>query len=144
MAASPTIPLVAIVHPEHEWRLLLRDLLTQDSYRVVTVRAPHLFAHPADLLTFLDEEGAAAVVYGLTPPYAASWSYLAELRARDTVQNRRFILTTPNKEALLSAVGGPLAVLELSRSVEPLAAVARAVRRALRDADGSGSGSCRC
>lgn len=73
-------------------------------------------------------------MYDVVPPYERNWRFLEHLR-QTTFQGRRFVLTSPNAEALRRTIGKDEAVYEIVDDARDIDAIVQAVREAARARD---------
>jgi DNA-binding NarL/FixJ family response regulator len=84
-----------------------------------------------DVGAVLAQHDPKVIVYDVVAPFERNWRFLEHLR--ETVfQNRRFVLTTPNEEALRRLVGRDESIYEIIEGGGDVDAIVQAVREAAR------------
>ena len=84
-----------------------------------------------DLSAVLAQHDPKVIVYDVVAPYERNWRFLQHLR--ETVLNeRQFVLTSPNERALGQLVGRDEQVYEILNDGADIDAIVQAVREASR------------
>lgn len=126
-SASGSDPLIAVMNSSRDLVNVLKDALTLDGFRTVTLVST-IVGGAAGQLAFLRKHEPAAAVYSISPPYRESWDILQEVRRH--WQNGYFVVTTTNVGALRSCVGSADAI-ELIGKPFDLDEITQALRRVL-------------
>ena len=110
-SASSKSPSVLVVNGSEDTLELLSEILEDEGFRVLGVRAwelEHGRQSPGSLLRWVDPD---VIVYDISLPFDLSWAYYAQFSALPEMQGRPVVLTTTNRKGAES-VTGP-GVLEL-------------------------------
>ena len=83
-----------------------------------------------DFAKYVDKHNPEVVIFDISPPYDANWTFLRLVRNLEPVKGRQFVITTTNKPALDKLVGETEA-LEIIGKPYDLLQVVEAVRSAL-------------
>ena len=84
-----------------------------------------------DLGAILEQHDPQVIVYDVVFPFERNWRFLQHLR-ETLLQNRRFVLTSPNSDALIRAVGTDEKIYEILDDSSDIDDIVRAVREASR------------
>jgi response regulator RpfG family c-di-GMP phosphodiesterase len=121
---------VAIINTAPDTVDLLKDVLEQAGFLVVTAYMHEIREGKIDLETYLRVHQPQVIVYDIAPPYDRSWAFLEHLRST-VLKGYRFVLTTTNRAHVESLVGRDEKVWEVVGKANDLDAIVRATKEAL-------------
>jgi DNA-binding response OmpR family regulator len=123
-----TPDVVAVINTSPDTVDLLRNVLQQAGFTVVTGFVHDIRDGRLDLEAFLRQHDPAAIVWDIAVPYDRQWQFLEHIKARQMCGRCRFVITTTNAaevrkvagrdEHLHEIVGKPLDLDELVRAVK--------------------------
>lgn len=123
-------PVIAVFNSSDDTVELLRTFLEEQGFQTVAGHIPDLKKGELDLVTFIQHHAPSVIVYDISPPYDANWTFLRLVRSSEPVRNRRFVITTTNKPALDKLVGATEAIEIIGKPYD-LRQVLAAIRSAL-------------
>jgi CheY-like chemotaxis protein len=123
-------PIIAVFNASDDTVELLRTALESQGFHTVIGHIPDVKSGALDLVAFIEHHTPAVIVYDISPPYDANWTFLRLVQNLEPVKGRPFVITTTNKPALDKLVGETEA-LEIIGKPYDLDQVVEAVRAAL-------------
>jgi hypothetical protein len=124
------MPVVAVVNTNPDLVELLKVRIEAAGFVVLVLHIAEIRAG-LDLAAVLKQHDPQVIVYDLVPPYERTWRFFDHLR-ESAFTNRRFVLTTPNAQALRRLVGRDELVYEILDGGSDIDAIVQAVREAAR------------
>jgi DNA-binding response OmpR family regulator len=128
--AAAAKPVIAVFNSSDDTVDLLRTYLEEQGFQTVAGHIPDVKKGELDLVAFIEHHAPSVIVYDISPPYDANWTFLRLVRSAAPARNRRFVITTTNKPALDKMVGATDAIEIIGKPYD-LRQVAAAVRSAL-------------
>jgi response regulator RpfG family c-di-GMP phosphodiesterase len=127
--ASP--PVVAVFNSNDDVVDMLRIVLQQAGFVVVTGHLIEVRDGKLDLPDFMHQHDPQVVVYDIVPPYDVNWAFLNHLRDSEPMKGRRFVLTSTNPAKVVELTKTCEQVHEVVGKPYDLDAIVAAVREAL-------------
>jgi len=106
-------PVVAVFNSSDDLVELLRILLEDRGFVVVTGHINDLRKGQLDLQAFANQHKPAAVLYDLIPPYERQWAFLDHLRQTSPLRDVPFVLTSTNAKMARELAGRTENVIEV-------------------------------
>lgn len=125
-------PCVAILNTSDDVVEMLRMLIEQAGFVVVTAHVDAIRRGTVDLQTFIEQHDPKVIVYDIAPPYDRSWAFIEHLRQRPPLMGRQFVLTTTNVKHVRGFVGPAENVYEIVGKPIDLDQIVQAVKEASR------------
>lgn len=133
--AKPAV--VGVVNTNLEVVELLRDVLSDEGYAVVTAYTIEFKRGDRDFRAFVAEHRPQAVLWDIAIPYVENWKFFSEhVLGLGVLPERCFVCSTVNRAALEGLVG-PTSALELVGRPFDLHEIVDAVRRAVAHPTGA-------
>jgi CheY-like chemotaxis protein len=122
---------VAVINTSPDAVDLLKDVLEQAGYLVVSTFTWLVQSGQVDLEAFLRTQQPKVIVYDIAPPYDRNWEVLQHLR-QTVLRDYQFVLTSVNCAHVEALVGKDERVYEVVGKPHDLDAIVRAVKEAMR------------
>ena len=129
MGSDSTPQAVFVVNANDDVVEMLRIILEQAGFVVVSMHVDEIKRGATDFEQFVRQHAPSAIVYDVPPPYERQWHFLQHLRARPFVKNVPFVLTTTNVEQLRRAVGTDEPLCEIVGKPYDLEKIVQAVQQ---------------
>ena len=97
-------PLVAIFNSRDEVITAVRVALENEGFATVTARLVEIQNGTLDLVAFAEAHDPDVIVYDLPRPYERHWNFLRLMKETNSLKDRAWVVTTTDKDALLSVV----------------------------------------
>ena len=123
-------PVVAVVNTNPDVVELLKARIEAAGFVVLVLHIAEIRAG-LDVSTVLAQHDPQVIVYDVVPPYERNWRFLQHMR-ETTFNGRRFVLTSPNEQALARLVGRDEKVYEILNDGGDIDLIVQAVREASR------------
>ena len=123
-------PVIAVFNSSPDTVDLLRTALETHGFQTVIGHIPEVKSGEFDLIAFIQDHAPAVIVYDVSPPYDANWTFLRLVRSAEPVKSRPFVITTTNKPALDSLVGETEAIEIIGKPYDLAAGGGRGAGRA--------------
>lgn len=91
---------------------MLRVVLQQAGFVVVSAFTFDIRDGRVDLESFMRQSQPSVVIYDIAPPYDANWGLFQHLRRRSSLQHYRFVITSTNA-AYVQKLAGPEHVFDV-------------------------------
>jgi DNA-binding NtrC family response regulator len=129
--SDPTLrPVVAVFNSSDDMVELLRMMLENNGFVVVSGHIADLRRGKLDLQAFVTQNQPRAVVYDLVPPYDAQWAFLDHLRQVSPLRDVPFVITSTNAKMARELAGRTEQVIEILGRPFDMDELLKAVRRA--------------
>ncbi len=127
---------VAVFNTSEDTTDMLRVVLEQSGFVVVTAFTNALRDGKVDLEALMRQHRPAVVVYDVALPYDANWRLLEHIKASPACAGVQFVITTTNAVRLREVAGEDQQVLEIVGKPYDLGQLVKAVSEAVRRAGG--------
>jgi len=125
-------PTVAVINSTPDIVDMIRLVLEQAGFVVVSTLTFELREAKTDLERFIQQHDPRVIVYDISPPYDANWNLFQHIAAMPVMQGRQFVLTTTNRKHLERIGGRQQEVYEVVGKPFDLGEIVRAVKEAAR------------
>ena len=122
---------VAVINTTPDAVDLLKDVLEQAGFLVITAFTWAIQNGTVDLKGLLQTYQPKVIVYDIAPPYERNWMHFLHLR-ETVLKGYRFVLTSVNVRHVESLVGADERVYEVVGKPHDLDAIVRAIKEAVR------------
>ncbi|HZP47515.1 MAG TPA: hypothetical protein VFB07_03200 [Vicinamibacterales bacterium] len=123
-------PVAAIFNTSPDVVDMLRVVLEQAGFVVVSLLTYQIREGAVDLETFLRQHQPNVVVYDIAPPYDANWRLFQHVCRTPSMQSCRIVLTSTNAQRVVELVGRHQQVYEIVGKPFDLDQVVSAVKEA--------------
>ena len=123
---------VAIINTSDDVVEMLRMLIEQAGFVVVSAHVDEIKKGQLDLQNFIEQHDPKVIVYDIAPPYERSWAFIEHLRQRPPLKGRQFVLTTTNVNHVREFIGPAENVYEIIGKPFDLDEIVKAVKEASR------------
>jgi CheY-like chemotaxis protein len=126
-------PVVAVLNTSDDTVEMLRILLENEGFLVVSAHIARLRRGQATLEDHIAQHDPKVVIYDLAPPYDKSWMFLEHVRNHPSMNGRRFVLTSTNPQRVfqLAANSKGETIHEIIGKPYDLDEIVTAVKKAL-------------
>ena len=126
-----TLPVVAVINTNPDIVELLRARIEAAGFVVVIIHIGEIIREGLDVAAVLAQHDPKVIVYDVVAPYERNWRFLEHMR-ETAFEGRRFVLTSPNADALRRVIGRNETVYEIVDDSADIDAIVEAVREASR------------
>jgi CheY-like chemotaxis protein len=127
-----TPPVVAVFNTSPDTVDLLRVVLQQAGFVVVSTFTFHIRDGVVDLETFMRQHAPNVILYDVAPPYDANWALFQHLKAHTALAGCHFVITSPNAAQVQKLADRTERVFEVIGKPYDLDEIVRATKEALR------------
>jgi DNA-binding NtrC family response regulator len=121
--------LIAVFNSSDDLVELLRIVLEQNGFVVVTGHISELRHGKLDIRAFVEQYKPAAILYDLIPPYDRHWAFVDHMRGVSPLKGVPFILTSTNAGMARQLAGRTEPVIEVLGRPFDLEEIVDAVKR---------------
>jgi DNA-binding response OmpR family regulator len=135
-------PVAAVFNTSPDTVELLRVVLQEAGFLVVSAFTFDIRDGRVDLEAFLRQTNPAVVIYDVAPPYDANWNLFKTLRDNSSLQHYHFVLTSTNAP-YVQCLAGDIKVHEVIGKPYDLDQIVRAATMAVAQIPAIGRRSAR-
>ena len=95
-----TLPTIFVINTSEDYLDIMRLFLNAEGYVAVPFNITDIKTGVVDIATSIHEMDPKVIVYDIAFPYKENWLQFQNISKLKVCQNREFILTTPNIDAL--------------------------------------------
>ena len=128
---SESTATVAIFNASDDTVEMLKIILAERGYRVVSGEVDHVKSGALDFIAFMAAQRPDAIVWDIAPPYDRNWKFFKLLRSAEIVKQCHVVLTTTHKQHLDSLAGEETGAIEIVGKPYDLKVIADSVARGL-------------
>ena len=128
-------PVIAVFNSNDDVVELLRMVLEQAGFVVVSGHVDAIRRGEQRLSDFVDEHDPQVILYDLVPPYDRSWRFLEHVRDSPSMRGRRFIITSTNAARAKEIIGTAEHVYEIIGKPYDIDEIVNATKRAAHRGD---------
>jgi DNA-binding response OmpR family regulator len=130
MASEPAPKVVAVFNTSPDIVDMLRIVLEQAGFVVVSLLTYQIRDGAVDIETFLRQHKPNVVIYDVAPPYDANWRLFQHVCGTPAMQSCQIVLTSTNVNRMREIVGRDKQVYEIVGKPYDLDEIVNAVREA--------------
>ncbi len=127
-----TVPTVAVINSTPDIVDMLRLIIEQAGFVVVTALTFEIRDGHIDVEHLVDQHQPSVIVYDIAPPYEANWKLFQHIAAMPVMNGRQFVLTSTNAQQVERIAGKHQRVFEIIGKPYDLDLVVQAVKEASR------------
>jgi DNA-binding response OmpR family regulator len=127
-----TPDVVAVLNTSPDTVDLLRQVLQQAGFTVVTGFIHDIRDGRLDLESFMRQHDPAAVVWDIAVPYDRHWQFFEHIKRTHPCGRCQFVVTTTNREEVQKIAGRDAQIYEIVGKPLDLDEVVRAVKEAAK------------
>jgi len=128
-----TSTVVAVFNTSEDTTDLLRTVLEQAGFIVVTAFTTEVRSGRVDLEAFVRQHQPTVIVYDIAVPYEQNWRLFEHVRSRPACANIRFVVTTTNAEQVAKVAGSGPNIYEIVGKPCDLDLIVRATKEAAKE-----------
>jgi hypothetical protein len=136
MEKQQTLPTIAILNTSIDFLNILQLMLNAEGFVTVTILISDIKSGDVDLVEFIQQYDPKVILYDIAFPYQENWMQYQHARKLEVMQDRQFVLTTPNIDGLESKLGTSVKAFEVVDRDIDLRKVIEAVKEAWKKVDG--------
>lgn len=106
-------PVIAVLNSNDDVVELLRMVLEQRGFVVVSAHLDAIRRGEQSLVDFVVEHDPQVILYDLVPPYDRSWRFLEHVRQAPHMLHRSFVITSTNAQRATEIIGTAAHVYEI-------------------------------
>lgn len=133
MSVSSPSDAVAVFNTSEDTTDLLRVVLEQAGFTVVTAMTTDIRDGKVDLESFMRQHKPKVIVYDIAIPYEQNWRLFQHMKTMPVLVDARFVLTTTNVAQVEKVAGREHLLYEIVGKPYDLDIIVRAVKDAARE-----------
>jgi DNA-binding response OmpR family regulator len=104
---------VLIVNSNDDVVEMLRLKFVQAGWHAVTAHVTDAKRGRIDLVQLVEHHDPSVIVYDVAPPYDENWRFLGDMRSKEALAARPFVVTTTNRRQLEKIAAGAGGAIEI-------------------------------